>query len=370
MDKNAKVYLAGHTGMVGSALFRNLIRSGYYNVITRELDELNLIDQSATAAFFESEKPEYVLLAAARVGGIHANNVYRAQFIYENIQIQTNVIHQAYLNGVKKLLFLGSSCIYPAKSPQPIKEEYLLTDILEYTNEPYAIAKITGIKMCESYNIQYGTNFISAMPTNLFGINDNYDLDNSHVLPALIRKMHLAKLLQESDFEGITSDLSRRPVPGFYQGLDNDGISVLLKKYGIEKKEGRVILRLWGSGSPSREFLDSDSLAAACIFLMENIDYKHTLNLIEDKKNIRNTHINIGSGTDLTILELAEKIKNVTGYEGILGWDSSKPDGTVQKLLDITKLRSLGWSNDFDLDEKLRFVYDNYKSTLGIWCTT
>jgi len=359
MNKDSKIFLAGHTGMVGSALFRSLTENGYTNIITKNLEELNLINQSQTETFFQTEKPEYVLLAAARVGGIWANNIHRAQFIYENIQIQSNVIHFAWKYGVKKLLFLGSSCIYPAACPQPIKEDYLLTDPLEYTNEPYAIAKIAGLRMCESYNIQYNTNFICAMPTNLFGINDNYDLESSHVLPALIRKMHLAKMLQGNDIQGLKFDLTKRPVSNFSINTLED-IETLLSHFGIVRNGNEVVVRLWGSGSPLREFLDSDSLAEACLFLMENVDFKHILSLCQDSKKTRNTQINIGSGYDITIKELADIINKVTGFNGRIEWDNTKPDGTHRKLLDISRLKQLGWNKDFNLMEKISQTYQYY----------
>lgn len=294
--------------MVGSAIFRALEARGFHNIITRKSSELDLRNQLAVETFFREEKPEYVFLAAAKVGGIHANNVYRADFIYENMMIQNNVIHQSYVNGVKKLLFLGSSCIYPKMAPQPLKEEYLLTGLLEYTNEPYAIAKIAGIKMCESYRIQYGCDFISVMPTNLYGPNDNYDLNNSHVLPALLRKFHEAKL------------------------------------------EGRQEVVVWGSGSPKREFLHADDLADACLYLMENYSDAGL--------------INIGTGEDLSIKELAELIAKITGFEGKIIWDSSKPDGTPRKLMDVGKLHRQGWHHKIDLEEGIRMVYEPFRDSV------
>ena len=316
MKKNSKIYIAGHRGLVGSAIVKNLESKGYNNLIYRTHKELDLTNQEAVATFFETEKPEYVILAAAKVGGIVANNTYRADFIYENLQIQNNVIHQSYLNGVKKLLFLGSTCIYPKNSPQPMKEEYLLTSELEYTNEPYAIAKIAGIKMCESYNLQYGTNFISVMPTNLYGINDNFDLETSHVLPALLRKMHEAKL------------------------------------------NGEPKVEIWGSGEPRREFLYSEDMADACVFLLESRDFKDTYS--KEEKEIRNTHINIGTGVDISIKELSFTIKKIVGYEGELYFDRSKPDGTMVKLTDPSKLHELGWKHEVELEEGIRRVYEWY----------
>ena len=316
MKKDSKIYVAGHRGLVGSAIVKNLQEKGYTNIITRTHSELDLTDQQAVAEFFQIEKPEYIFLAAAKVGGIIANNTYRADFIYENLQIQNNVIHQSYLNDVKKLLFLGSTCIYPKNCPQPMKEEYLLTSELEYTNEPYAIAKIAGIKMCESYNLQYGTNFISVMPTNLYGPNDNFDLETSHVLPALLRKMHEAKINNTPKVE------------------------------------------IWGSGKPRREFLYSEDMADACVFLMENRDFKDTYN--QDDKEIRNTHINIGTGIDISIKELAEIIKKIVDYNGELYFNTSKPDGTIVKLTDPSKLHALGWRHKVELEEGIKRVYEWY----------
>jgi GDP-L-fucose synthase len=301
MDKQSKIYVAGHRGMVGSALVRKLEKEGFERLILRTSKELDLRNQIAVASFFEQEKPDYVFLAAAKVGGIVANNTYRADFIYENLMIQNNVIHQAYLNGVRKLMFLGSSCIYPKLAPQPLREDYLLTGLLEPTNEPYAIAKIAGIKMCDAYREQYGCNFISVMPTNLYGPNDNYDLANSHVLPALLRKFHEAKL------------------------------------------NGEAEVTVWGSGNPKREFLHADDLADACYFLMENYNEAGL--------------VNIGVGEDISIKELAEIIQIVTGFEGNIVFDSTKPDGTPRKLMDVTKLHSMGWKARIDLREGIKIVY-------------
>ena len=371
MKKDSKIYLAGHTGLVGSALMRNLTKKGYHNIITRDYPELDLMDQSSANEFFAREKPEYVFLAAAKVGGIVANNIYRGQFIYENLMIQCNVIHACYLNGVKKLLFLGSSCIYPKQAPQPLKEKYLLTDVLEYTNEPYSIAKIAGIKMCESYNIQYGTNYISVMPTNLYGTNDNYDLEKSHVLPAIIRKMHLAKCLIEDNWEAIRKDFDKRPVEGVDGTSTTIEIGEKLEKYGIFRHisaEAPVTVRLWGSGVPRREFLHSDDMANACVYVMESIDFK---DLVKDKYSdkitsrdskieIRNTHINIGTGSDLTIKELAMLVKDVIGFDGVIEWDTSKPDGTFQKLLSVKKIHELGWQEKISLEIGVKMVYQEY----------
>lgn len=301
MKTEAKIYVAGHRGMVGSALVRSLENKGFHNILTRTSKELDLRNQAEVAHFFETEKPDYVFLAAAKVGGIYANNVYRADFIYENLMIQNNVIHQSYKAGVKKLLFLGSSCIYPKMAPQPLKEEYLLTGLLEPTNEPYAIAKIAGIKMCESYRLQYGCDFISVMPTNLYGPNDNYDLNNSHVLPALLRKFHEAKVRNETE------------------------------------------VVVWGTGSPKREFLHADDLADACLYLMENFSDAGL--------------VNIGTGVDLSIKELAEMISKIVGFEGKIVWDNSKPDGTPRKLMDVSKLHNLGWHHKIELEAGIQSVY-------------
>ena len=366
MDIDSKIYIAGHLGLVGSALTRNLKEKGYRNIIGKSVNELNLLDYEDTGRFFKEERPEYVFLAAARVGGIVANNTYRGQFIYENLQIQNNVIHQAYLNNVKKLLFLGSSCIYPKACPQPIQEEYLLTDVLEYTNEPYAIAKIAGIKICESYNLQYGTNFISVMPTNLYGPNDNYDLERSHVLPALIRKMHLGKCLINNDWDSIRKDFNRLPVEGVDGKAGEAEILEKINKYGVSKSDNSVIVKLWGTGSPKREFLHSDDMADACVYIMESIDFKDVVDNCKNsagdlvEKEIRNTHINIGTGKDLTIKELAYLVKEIVGFEGKLEWDLQKPDGTRRKLLSVDKLHALGWRELITLEQGIKQVYEGY----------
>lgn len=360
MDKKSKVYIAGHKGMVGSAIWRNLKDRGFNNLIGKTSSELDLTDQNQVKVFFEKEKPDYVILAAAKVGGIAANNTYRADFIYENIQIQNNVIHYSYLNKIKKLLFLGSSCIYPKNAPQPLKEEYLLTSDLEYTNEPYAIAKIAGIKMCESYNIQYNTNFISVMPTNLYGPNDNYDLEKSHVLPALIRKIHLGKCLENGDWKAIRNDLDKLPIEGI-NGTNNE-IEILnvFDKYGIKILDsGKVIITLWGTGKPRREFLHADEMADACCYIMDNVNFNDTKN---NDKEIKNTHINIGCGTDVTIRELALKVKKIVGFNGEFTWNSNMPDGTYRKLLDVTKLNALGWYSKMNLEDGIKTVYNNYKA--------
>jgi GDP-L-fucose synthase len=306
LEKSSKIYIAGHRGMVGSAILRKLEKEGYPNLLTRTSKELDLRDQVAVADFFKLEKPEYVFLAAAKVGGIVANNTYRAEFLFDNLQIQNNIIHQSYLNDVKKLMFLGSSCIYPKMAPQPLKEEYLLTGLLEETNEPYAIAKITGIKMCDAYRAQYGCNYISVMPTNLYGLNDNYHPENSHVLPALIRKFHEAKVNNAPD------------------------------------------VTIWGSGSPMREFLFADDLADACYYLMQNYNDPHL--------------INVGTGEDLTIKDLALLIKNIIGFEGELVFDSTKPDGSPRKLMDVSKIHSQGWKHKIDLSEGIKLAYQDFLS--------
>lgn len=345
MQKNSKIYIAGHRGLVGSAIAKNLIAKGYTNLLTRTHQELDLLDQRAVANFFESEKPEYVILAAAKVGGIVANNTYRAEFIYENLQIQNNIIHQSYVHGVKKLLFLGSTCIYPKLAPQPMPEDCLLTSPLEYTNEPYAIAKIAGIKMCESYNLQYGTNFISVMPTNLYGPNDNFDLETSHVLPALMRKIYLAKLLDEKKYDEVLKDLHASTL---------EEAQKYLSTFGVDAKK----VEIWGSGRPRREFLYSEDMADACVFLLENRDFKDTYE--EDQEEIRNTHINIGTGIDISIKELAELIKEIVGFEGELYFNTEKPDGTMVKLTDPSKLHALGWKHAVKLEDGIRSMYEWY----------
>lgn len=345
MNKNSKIYIAGHRGLVGSAIFKNLQNKGYINLVTRTHKELDLTSQVAVATFFEEEKPEYIFLAAAKVGGIVANNVYRADFIYENMMIQNNVIHQSYIHNVKKLLFLGSTCIYPKNSPQPMKEEYLLTDTLEYTNEPYAIAKIAGIKMCESYNLQYSTNFMSVMPTNLYGPNDNFDLEKSHVLPALIRKIHLAKLLNEGKEEEVVKDLGVNTIEEAKPYLD---------KFGVTANS----VEIWGSGKPKREFLWSEDMADACVFIMENRNFSDTYG--KGNKEIKNTHINIGTGTDISIEELAKTIKQIIGFKGNLVFNTKKPDGTMRKLTDVSKLRSLGWKHKVETNDGIKVAYDWY----------
>lgn len=346
MEKSSKIYIAGHRGMVGSAILRNLQKKGFTNFVLRTHSELDLTNQEAVNEFFRSEKPDYVFLAAAKVGGIVANNTYKGQFIYENLMIQNNIIHAAHSQGVTKLMFLGSSCIYPRMAEQPIKEEALLTGPLEPTNEPYALAKIAGIKMCEAYHAQYRDNYISVMPTNLYGPNDNYDLEKSHVLPALIRKMHLGKLLMSGDWTQIRADLNRYPIEGTDGTASEQSITDILGKYGINPEH----ITLWGSGSPLREFLHVDDMAAACVYLMQTYD-------APDRTP---SHINIGSGTDLTIKELAYKVREIVGYNGTIVWDSTKPDGTPRKLMDNSKLKSLGFIPQISLDKGIQSVYASY----------
>lgn len=356
MYKNSKIYIAGHQGLVGSAILKNLKEKGYKNIICRTHSELDLTDCRAVEEFFQKEKPEYVFVAAAKVGGITANNTYRAEFIYENLMIQTHLIHQSYLHGVKKLLFLGSTCIYPKNCPQPIKEEYLLTGSLEYTNEPYAIAKIAGIKMCESYNLQYGTNFLSVMPTNLFGPGDNFDLEKSHVLPALLRKMHLGHILEEKDWDGLRASLEKIPLAGVTDSSPLPEILKALEKHGIVYSEDRVQIEIWGSGKPEREFLWSEDMADACTFIMENIDFSDVTKY-STELSVRNTHLNIGTGKDISIKDLAYLIKEITGFKGELFFNKSKADGTPKKLTDPSKLKSLGWKPKVELEEGIRRMY-------------
>ncbi len=347
MNKNSKIYVAGHNGLVGSALTRNLKRKGYLNIVCRSSKELDLTRQAAVEKFFEDEKPEYVFLAAAKVGGILANLSYPAQFIYDNLMIAANVIHASYKYSVKKLLNLGSSCIYPKNCPQPMKEEYLLTGALEFTNEPYAVAKIAAIKLCRYYNSQYGTDFISVMPTNLYGENDNFNLETAHVLPMLTRKFHLAKLLSEGDFEGIKKDLVKYPLGFGYDtgGCDNDSLVKILGELGIS---GDCVY-IWGTGKPFREFLNSDVLADACVFLLGNKNYKDI-----------GEFVNIGVGKDKTIAEYARIIKNTVGFKGEIRHDLSKPDGTPRKLLDVSRLNALGWKSRIDIETGLKNYYQNY----------
>jgi len=359
IPRSARIYVAGHLGLVGGGIWRAFQRHGYTNLIGRAIDELDLINQAAVEEFFAKEKPEYVVLVAAKVGGIQANNTYRGQFIYENLMIELNVIHAAYKHGVKKLLFLGSSCIYPKLAPQPITEDALLTGPLEPTNEPYAMAKIAGIRLCDAYNRQYGTNFISAMPTNMYGPGDNYHPENSHVLPAMIRKMHLAKSLENEDWPELEKFFSREKAQKgekeeIFQWLENSGIT----QSSIINHPSSVVLALWGTGTPRREFLYSDDLAEACVFLVENAGYKDMA--FTDASGTVQSHINIGSGKEATIRELAETVKEVIGFKGGIVWDSTKPDGTPRKLMDSSRINALGWSAKVTLKEGISRAYADF----------
>lgn len=345
---DTKIYIAGHRGLVGSAIWNNLLQRGYTNLVGRTHSELDLTEAKAVKDFFDNEKPEVVILAAAKVGGILANATYRADFIIENLAIQQNVITEAWRHGVKDLLFLGSTCIYPREAPQPIREEYLLTSSLEETNEPYAIAKIAGMKMCESLNFQYGTHYISVMPTNLYGPGDNFDLERSHVLPAIIRKMHLARLLNEKDYEGLRRDMACRGVSGYSSELTDSEIDSLLARYGIYADR----LVLWGSGRPLREFLWSEDMADAAVYLLLNSETKFSVQT--------NSHINIGTGIEHTIAETAALIQETVGFKGTIEWDDTKPDGTMRKLCEVTRLHNTGWHHSVELDEGIRRLYDWY----------
>lgn len=387
LDKTAKIYVAGHRGLVGSAIWNNLAQRGYTNLVGRTHAELDLTDQLAVRAFFDRERPDAVVLAAAFVGGIMANSLYRADFIMMNMKIQTNVISEAYAHGVKKLLFLGSTCIYPKDAPQPMREDCLLTSPLEYTNEEYAIAKIAGLKMCESYNLQYGTNYIAVMPTNLYGPNDNFHLENSHVLPAMMRKVYLSRLLHEGAWEQIRRDMDRRPVNGTDGRATEAEIRASLAHYGIEA--GRVTL--WGTGRPLREFLWSEDMADASVHVLLNVDFKDIIGIERyssvhygaaadgavDRNNsagrggalpqlgeIRNCHINVGTGKELTIARLAQLVAETVGFEGEIVWDKTKPDGTPRKLIDVTKLHRLGWTHKVEIEDGVRRLYEWYRGTI------
>lgn len=388
LDKNAKIYVAGHRGLVGSAIWNNLKSRGYNNLVGRTHAELDLTDQLAVRRFFDEERPEAVVLAAAFVGGIMANSLYRADFIMMNMKIQCNVIGEAYAHGVKRLLFLGSTCIYPKNAPQPMTEDCLLTSPLEYTNEEYAIAKIAGLKMCESYNLQYGTNYIAVMPTNLYGPNDNFHLENSHVMPAMMRKIYLAKLIHDGQWDRIRKDMDVRPVLGVNGSASKESILEILAKYGIS--DNRVVL--WGTGTPLREFLWSEDMADASVHVLLNVDFadvcghekyssvhygaavdgavdrNHSLGrggAIPALGEIRNCHINVGTGKELTIRELADLIVKVTGFEGSVEYDASKPDGTPRKLIDVSKLHRLGWTHKIEIDEGVQKLFDWYKETVS-----
>ena len=399
LDKNSKIFVAGHRGLVGSAIWNNLESRGYHNLVGRTHHELDLTDQQAVKRFFDEEQPDAVVLAAAFVGGIMANSLYRADFIMQNMKMQCNVIEQAYKHHVKKLLFLGSTCIYPKNAPQPMKEDALLTSPLEYTNEEYAIAKIAGLKMCESYNLQYGTNYIAVMPTNLYGPNDNFHLENSHVLPAMMRKVYLSKLIHDGDWDAIRVDMNKRPInpPAKLQAIIGEGnvdggndaerILQALAFYGIEDNK----VTLWGDGSPLREFLWSEDMADASVYVLLNVDFKDIIGIekyssvfygvkadgevnrnnsegrggaIPSLGEIRNCHINVGTGKELTIKQLAEKVVATVGFEGQLCWDQNKPNGTPRKLIDVSKLHRLGWHHKVEIDEGVRKLYAWYQASL------
>lgn len=357
MEKDATIYVAGHRGLVGSAIWRNLQARGYTRLVGRSHAELDLMDAVAVRRFFDAEQPEYVILAAAHVGGIMANSRYRADFIYNNLQIQQNVIGESWRHGVRKLLFLGSTCIYPREAPQPIKEDALLTGALEYTNEPYALAKIAGLRMCESFNLQYGSNYIAVMPTNLYGPYDNFDLVNSHVLPAMVRKTHLSRCLAEGDEAALRLDLRRRPVPGAPADASMQEISEALSAYGITPG----CLTLWGSGRPMREFLWSDDMADACIHIMNHVDFA---DVAAQGGDVRNCHINIGSGRELSIAALSELVQKAVGFGGQVAFDASKPDGTMRKLADVSKLHALGWRHRVGIEEGVVRLYRWYLDDL------
>lgn len=399
LEKDSKIFVAGHHGLVGSAIWNNLKNRGYKNLIGRSHAELDLTNQLAVKQFFDTEQPDAVILAAAFVGGIMANSLYRADFIMQNMKMQCNVIEQSYLHKVKKLLFLGSTCIYPKNAPQPMKEDALLTSPLEYTNEEYAIAKIAGLKMCESYNLQYGTNYIAVMPTNLYGPNDNFHLENSHVLPAMMRKVYLAKLIHDNNWEAIRIDMDKRPInptsklavqigEGNVDGKESkERILQALAFYGIE--DNKVLL--WGDGSPLREFLWSEDMADASVYLLLNVDFKDIIGVdkyssvfygvktdgevnrnnsegrggaIPSLGEIRNCHINIGTGKELTIKSLAELVVKTVGFEGELCWDTTKPNGTPRKLIDVSKLHRLGWQHKIEIEEGVEKLYEWYRNSL------
>ena len=400
LDKNSKIYVAGHNGLVGSAIWNNLLQRGYTNLVGRSHKELDLTDQVAVKKFFDEEQPDAVVLAAAFVGGIMANMLYRADFIMMNMKIQCNVISEAYAHGVKKLLFLGSTCIYPKNAPQPMKEDCLLTSPLEYTNEEYAIAKIAGLKMCESYNLQYGTNYIAVMPTNLYGPNDNFHLENSHVMPAMMRKVYLAKLIHDGAWDKIRRDLTIRPVGANLKEdgqqvryvIDGNSDEALIRKilawYGIEDNK----VTLWGTGKPLREFLWSEDMADASVHVLLNVDFKDIIGIekyssvhygvaadgVVDRNHstgrggyipslgeIRNCHINVGTGKELTIRELSELVVKAVGFEGEVAFDASKPDGTMRKLIDVSKLHSLGWTHKVEIEDGVKKLFDWYKESLS-----
>ena len=387
LDKNSKIYVAGHHGLVGSAIWNNLKQRGYENLVGRSHKELDLTDQVAVRQFFDQERPDAVVLAAAFVGGIMANSLYRADFIMQNMKMQCNVISESYAHGVQKLLFLGSTCIYPKNAPQPMKEDALLTSPLEYTNEEYAIAKIAGLKMCESYNLQYGTNYIAVMPTNLYGPNDNFHLENSHVMPAMMRKVYLAKLIHEADWATIRRDLDIRPVEGVNGSSQNTDILNILAKYGIY--DNKVVL--WGTGKPLREFLWSEDMADASVHVLLNVNFSDIIGIdryssvhygastdgtvdrnhsagrggaIPQLGEIRNCHINVGTGKELTIRELSQLVAQTVGFEGAIEFDPSKPDGTMRKLIDVSKLHSLGWTHKVEIEVGVQKLFQWYLTTI------
>ena len=363
MELEDKIYVAGHRGLVGSAIVRQLIQRGFSNIVTRTHKELDLTNQSAVQDFFKNEMPDYVILAAGKVGGIHANNTYPADFIYENIMIEANVIDAAFRSSVKRLLFLGSTCIYPKSVKQPMREDALLTNILEPTNEPYALAKIAGIKLCESYNRQHGTDFRSVMPTNLYGENDNYHLESSHVLPAIVRKMHLAKLLEDDNWDDINDDLRANPLSDLKLGDSSEKILKVLNHFGIQFDVNlkKSTVNLWGTGKAMREFLHVDDMAAASIFVLELDKNKY-------QKNIKSmlSHINIGTGKDITIEELANRIKKILGYEGYISFDHLKPDGAPRKLIDVNLLSDIGWKSKIELGKGIKLTYEKYLSSVKL----
>ena len=357
MERSDKIYVAGHRGLVGSAIWRALEARGYNNLVGRTHSELDLMDGVAVRRFFDNERPDVVVLAAAHVGGIMANLKYRADFIFQNLQIQQNVIGESWRHDVKKLLFLGSTCIYPREAPQPIPEQALLTSPLEYTNEPYAIAKIAGLKLCESFNLQYGTNYIAVMPTNLYGPRDNFNLETSHVLPAMVRKMHLARLLRHGDWDALRRDLAARPVEGVDGTASEGAIEALLGCYGITRDS----LTLWGTGRPIREFLWSEDMADASVYCLEHINFDDVRG---EGPDVRNCHINIGSGVEVTIAGLAALVQQTVGYDGTLRWDATKPDGTLRKLTDVSRLHSLGWRHRVELEDGVPALYRWYLASI------
>ena len=367
MNKDSKIFVAGHHGLVGSAIWNNLKSRGYNNLVGRTHSELDLTNQLAVKEFFDKERPDAVVLAAAHVGGIMANSLYRADFIMLNMLIQCNVIGESFRHNVEKLLFLGSTCIYPKNAPQPMSEDALLTSPLEYTNEEYAIAKIAGLKMCESYNLQYGTNFIAVMPTNLYGPNDNFHLENSHVMPAMMRKIYLAKLLNDNNWEAIRNDMNKRPVEGVNGSSSETEIKNILAKYGIETNK----VTLWGTGKPLREFLWSEDMADASVHVLLNVDFKDVIGkevysnngaAIPSLGEIRNCHINVGTGKELTIRELSQLIVKTVGFTGEVVFDASKPDGTMRKLIDVSKLHGLGWHHKVEIEDGVQKLFDWYQS--------